>query len=91
MRYFLDRFRRCEAFKQKDGAAYGKVFDLIGAAGGSGNGTAQCIAEMEQWCRHVSAVPTDRVGITRFTREPMLQAIKEAGKRKVTGDYFKRP
>jgi len=91
MRYFLDRFRRCEAFKQKEGAAFGKVFDLIAAAGGSGNGTAQCLAEMEQWCRHVGAIPTDRVGITRFTREPMLQAIKEAGTRKVTGDFFKRP
>ena len=91
MRYFLDRFRRCEAFQLKDGAAYGKVFDLIAAAGGSGNGTAQCLAEMEQWCRHVGAIPTDRVGITRFTREPMMEAIRDAGARLVEGDFFKRP
>lgn len=90
MRYFLDRFRRCEAFKQKDGAAFGKIFDLVAAAGGSGNGTAQCIAEMEQWCRHVGAVPTDRIGITRFTREQMMAAIKDAGARLVKGEYFKR-
>jgi len=90
MRYFLDRFRRCEAFQQKDGAAYGKVFDLVAVVGGSGNGTAQCLAEMEQWRRHVGAIPTDRVGITRFTREPMMAAIKDAGARLVEGNYFKR-
>ena len=90
MKYFLDRFRRCEAFKGENGAAYGKTIDIVAAAGGSGNGPAQCIAEIEQWCRHVGAVPADRVGITRFTREPMLEAIKDAGVRMVKGEYFKR-
>lgn len=89
MRYFLDRFRRCEAFKGKDSAAAGKAFDLVAAAGGSGNGTAQCLAELEQWCRHVGAVPTDRVGVTRFTREPMMKAITDMGSRLVKGETFK--
>ena len=91
MKYFLDRFRRCEAFKGKDGAAYGKTIDIVAAAGGSGNGPSQCISEMEMWARHVGAIPADRVGITRFTREPMMEAIKDAGARLAKGEYFKRP
>lgn len=90
MKYFLDRFRRCEAFKKEDGAAFGKQFHLIAAAGGSGNGTATCLAEMEQWCRHVGAIPQERIGITRFNREKMLPVIRDAAARFVSGDYFKR-
>ena len=60
MKYFLDRFRRLEAFNPAGGAASGKQIDLIAAAGGSGNGTATCLAEMEQWCRHVGAIPRER-------------------------------
>ena len=89
MKYFLDRFRRCEAFKGKEGAAYGKTVDLIAAAGGSGNGTATCLAEMEMWCRHVGAVPADRIGISRFTREPVMQVIKDMGARLAKGEVFK--
>jgi len=90
MKYFLDRFRRCEAFKGNGSAAAGKVFDIVAAAGGSGNGPAQCIAEIELWCRHVGAVPADRVGITRFTREPMMNAITDMGGRLAKGEIFKR-
>ena len=89
MKYFLDRFRRCEAFNQAGSAAKGKPFDLIAAAGGSGNGTANCLAEMEMWCRHVAAIPKDRIGVTRFNREPMLRLITDAASRLVKGDYFK--
>ena len=92
MKYFLDRFRRCEAFIQnlKNGnAASGKQIDLIAAAGGSGNGTAQCLAEMEMWCLHVGAIPKDRIGITNFNREPMLKAITDMAFRLVKGEYFK--
>jgi len=90
MKFFLDRFRRCEAFNKNDGAAFGKQFDLIAAAGGSGNGTATCLTEMERWCQHVGAIPKDRLGITRFNRETMLPVIKDAAARLVTGEYFKR-
>ena len=90
MRYFLDRFRRCEARKGQDSAVFGKTVHLVAAAGGTGNGTAQCLSEMEQWCRHVGAIAADRVGITRFTKEPMLAAIKDMGARFVKGEYYKR-
>lgn len=88
MKYFLDRFRRCEAFNREGSAAKGKQIDLIAAAGGSGNGTATCLVEMENWCRHVGAIPQERIGINRFNREPMLEAIRNAGARLVRGEYF---
>jgi multimeric flavodoxin WrbA len=90
MKYFLDRFRRCEAFGRSDGAASGKQVDLVAAAGGSGNGTATCLAEMERWCQHVSAIPQERICITRFNRATVLPVIADAAARLVTGDYFKR-
>jgi len=90
MRYFLDRFRRCEAFGRIGSAAAGKQTDLIAAAGGSGNGTAQCLAEMEQWCRHVGAIPRERIGVTRFNRAAVIPAITDAASRFVRGEYFKR-
>ena len=88
MKYFLDRFRRCEAFGKNGSAASGKMVDLIAAAGGSGNGTATCLTEMEMWCRHVGAIPKDRIGVTRYTREHALQTIAASGARMVTGDYW---
>ena len=90
MKYFLDRFRRCEAFNQSGGAVFGKNVHLIAAAGGSGNGTAQCLDEMERWCRHVGAIPQERMGVTRFNRAYMLPAVKDAAARLVRGEYFKR-
>ena len=89
MKYFLDRFRRCEAFNKGGSAAKGKQIDLVAAAGGSGNGTATCLAEMEMWCRHVGATPKDRIGVTRFNRELMLKTISDMASRLVTGEYFK--
>ena len=90
MKYFLDRFRRCEAFNKNVSAAKDKRFDLIAAAGGSGNGTATCLAEMENWCRHVGGVPNERMCVTRFNREQMLGAIKSAGERAARREYFKK-
>ncbi|MCL2387712.1 MAG: flavodoxin family protein [Defluviitaleaceae bacterium] len=89
MKYFLDRFRRCEAFNKEGSVAKGKQIDLIAAAGGSGNGTATCLHEMEMWCRHVGAIPKDRIGITQFNREPMLKTISDMASRLVKGEYFK--
>jgi multimeric flavodoxin WrbA len=88
MRYFLDRFRRCEAFNKAGSAAKGKPVDLIAAAGGSGNGTAQAIVEMEHWCLHVGALARERVCVTRFNREVALQTIENAGVRLVTNASF---
>jgi multimeric flavodoxin WrbA len=88
MKYFLDRFRRCEAFHKEGSAAAGKQIDLIAAAGGSGNGTISALTEMENWCRHVGAIPQERIGITRYNRDVVLQVIQDAGVRLVKGEYF---
>ena len=90
MKFFFDRFRRCEAFNNDDSSAAGKQINLIAAAGGSGNGTATCLVEMEQWCYKVGAIPQERIGITRFNREPVMRVIADAAERLVKGEYFKR-
>ena len=87
MKYFLDRFRRCEAFNLSGSAAAGKQFFLIAAAGSSGNGAAECLSEMERWCKNVGAVPYECIGISRYNRTLMLQAIKDSAERMVRGEY----
>jgi multimeric flavodoxin WrbA len=81
MKYFLDRFRRCEAFNKNGSAAADKKVILIAAAGGSGQGTVNTLAEMQNWCNHVGAKATEFIGVTRFNREPILKVIKDAGER----------
>jgi multimeric flavodoxin WrbA len=89
MKYFCDRLRRCEAFREGGSWAEGKQISLIAAAGGSGNGTTTCLMDLENWCRHIRAIPQERVGITRFNREETLKVIEDAGARMVGGEYFK--
>jgi len=89
MKYFCDRLRRCEAFRNGGSWAENRQINLVAAAGGSGNGTAQCLVELEQWCRHIRAIPQERIGITRFNRGYMLKVIEDAGQRMVSGEYFK--
>ena len=87
MQRFLGRFRRCQnaMLSDKPGAAQDKRADLIAAAGGSGNGTVTCLAEMELWCRHVGAVPLERIGVNRFNRDEMLTMIAKNAERMVKG------
>ena len=89
MKYFCDRMRRCEAFREGGSWAQGKQVSLVAAAGGSGNGTATCLEEMERWCRHISAVPQERISITRYNRDTVLKVIEDAGSHMVKGEYFK--
>jgi len=89
MQYFMDRFRRLEVFNEEKGsAAKNKAVDIIAAAGGSGNGTVPCLTEMEIWCRQVGALLKDRIGITRYNREIMLQEIASSAARMVKGEFF---
>ena len=83
MKYFCDRVRRCEGLKREGSLLRGVPFNLVAAAGGSGNGTVSCLTDMELWTRHVSAVNLERIGVTRFNREPMLKVIESAGERLV--------
>jgi multimeric flavodoxin WrbA len=79
MKYFCDRLRRCEAFRKEKSNVTGKIINLVAAAGSSGNGTVSCLSELQTWCRHVSAVPFERIGITRYNRDQMLKFIEWAG------------
>jgi multimeric flavodoxin WrbA len=88
MKYFCDRYRRMEAFREGGSWASGKQFSLIAAAGGSGNGTANCLTELEDWVRHVGGIPQERVGVTRFNSEKVLEVVKDLGARMVKGEYF---
>ncbi len=90
MKYFCDRYRRCEAFREGGSWIKDKQVNLVAAAGGSGNGTATALVELENWCRHVQAIPQERIGITRFKRNQELSVIEDAGTRLVKGEYFKR-
>jgi len=88
MQYFMDRFRRLEVFNDNGSAAKNKVVDMIAAAGGSGNGTVPCLSEMEEWCRQVGGLPKERLGISRYNREAMLQEITASASRMVKEDFF---
>jgi multimeric flavodoxin WrbA len=78
MKYFCDRLRRCEAPKGDGSIMSGKMVNLVAAAGGTGNGTVPCLTDMELWCRHMRAIPFERIGVTRFTREETLISIEKA-------------
>jgi multimeric flavodoxin WrbA len=80
MKYFLDRARRCRAL-DAESPLHGKQIALVAAAGGSGNGTVNCLGAMELWCRHVGAVPFERVSVSRFNRESVLSVIEQVAVR----------
>ncbi|MDR3265705.1 MAG: flavodoxin family protein [Synergistaceae bacterium] len=78
VKYFRDRLRRCEARRGSESVLAGKKINLVAAAGGTGNGTVSCLTDMELWCRHMSAIPFERIGVTRFNRGEMLSVIGRA-------------
>ncbi|MDR2933012.1 MAG: flavodoxin family protein [Oscillospiraceae bacterium] len=86
MKFFCDRIRRCEALRKEQSVFAGKKVNIVAAAGGSGNGTVTCLAEMEAWSRHVGAVPHERIGITRYNRDKMLDVIELAGAHLAEGE-----
>jgi multimeric flavodoxin WrbA len=80
---FIDRLRRCEAFKQKDQYLSGKPIICVAAAGGSGNGCVSCLATMEKFVDHVKGIKFDFLGITKRNKEYKLKTIYEASKQMV--------
>jgi multimeric flavodoxin WrbA len=81
---FIDRLRRCEAFKQENQYLSGKPIICVAAAGGSGNGCVSCLATMEKFVDHVKGIKFDFIGITRRNRENKLMTIYEAAKQMAT-------
>lgn len=83
LKAFLDRIRRCEAWKKEDSLFYNKPVICVAAAGGSGNGTLSCLSSLERFCLHVGAERFDFVSITRKTREFKLETIKDSAREMV--------
>ncbi|MBU0596306.1 flavodoxin family protein, partial [Candidatus Bipolaricaulota bacterium] len=80
MKAFFDRLRRCEATK-KDGektVVSGKPTVCVAAAGGSGNGAVQCLAEMERLVKRLGGEAADYIAITQRSREYQLETIHDA-------------
>ncbi len=89
LKSFLDRLRRSEA-TTKEGKTRidGKPFICIAAAGGPGFGTLSCLTEMEQAFLRMSHIRPEKfeyIGITRWTRPYMLEAIRAAAGHMVSG------
>lgn len=81
---FLDRLRRCEATRPEQSALAGKWAIAVAAAGGSGNGTLNCLVGLERLLSHVRARPFDLIGITRRSRAYTLACISCAAEAMVS-------
>ncbi len=75
---FLDRLRRCDAFTARRMAD--KRCLLAACAGGTGQGTSECLSRLEYTMKHMNMRAYDRLPVNRFNREYMLPALEAAGK-----------
>jgi len=85
MKAFCDRLRRCEATAGAKGYFRDRSIIAVAAAGGSGNGTITCLLEMENWIKHVGALPYDLITVKRWTRPFKLEAIKASARAMAEG------
>ena len=76
---FFDRLRRCEATKKNGEKSIlaDKPTICVAAAGGSGNGAAHCLGEMERLVQRLGALGFDYIPITQRTREYQLETIHD--------------
>ena len=77
---FLDRLRRCETFSGR-GTCKGKKVIGITAAGGSGNGAARALYNLEDYLKRVGLEIFDLVPVTKFSKDHKLPMLEAAGKR----------
>lgn len=73
----MDRLRRCDAFTAKRLAD--KRCLLVACAGGTGQGTSECLSRLEYTMKHMNMRAYDRLPVNRFNREYMLPALEAAG------------
>ena len=74
----FDRVRRCDAFCNRSLANKSSV--IVACAGGSGNGTLECMMQIERGLKHMGVNVRDRIPVERYNRQYMLPALEEAGK-----------
>lgn len=75
---FLDRLRRCEAPRGREGSLFGKPVVGVAAAGGSGGGMITCLSSLERWIQHVQARLFDLIPVNRWSKGYKLVAIRAA-------------
>ncbi len=79
VKVFTDRLRRCNSGAKGAGLA-AKPFIGIAAAGGSGNGIAQCLVHLDQFIKHVGGEIADLITVTRRSRDYKIEAARAAGR-----------
>ncbi len=77
MKLFVDRLRRCEATCSH--LLTGKRCILVACAGGTGNGTSECLLQMEAALKHMGMRAYDRIPVIRYNKDYMLPALEKAG------------
>jgi len=81
---FLDRLRRTETFSGRDTLVTTRAIG-IAAAGGSGNGAARALYNLEDYFKRVALEIVDLVTLTRFSRDHKLPMLEQAGRRLAQG------
>lgn len=81
---FLDRLRRTEAFSGRDTCLDTRAIG-VAAAGGSGNGAARALYNLEDYLKRLGLETVDLVTLTRFSKDHKLPMLKHAGRRLAQG------
>ena len=81
---FLDRLRRTEAFSGRDTCVGTRAIG-VAAAGGSGNGAARALYNLEDYFKRLGLEIVDLVTLTRFSKDHKLPMLEEAGRRLAQG------
>jgi len=81
---FLDRLRRTEAFSGRDTCVGTRAIG-VAAAGGSGNGAARALHNLEDYLKRLGLEIVDLVTLTRFSKDHKLPMLEQAGRRLAQG------
>lgn len=81
---FLDRLIRTEAFSGRNSCRGTRAIGIT-AAGGSGNGAARALYNLENYLKWMGFEIVDLVTVTKFSKEHKLPMLEQAGKRLAKG------
>jgi multimeric flavodoxin WrbA len=81
---FLDRLRRTEAFSGYNTCKGTRVIGIT-AAGGSGNGAAKALYNLEYYLKRIGFEIVDLVTVTKYSKDHKNQMLEQAGKRLAEG------
>jgi multimeric flavodoxin WrbA len=81
---FLDRLRRTETFSGRDTCVGTRAIG-VAAAGGSGNGAARALYNLEDYLKRLGLEIVDLVTMTKFSKDHKLPMLEQAGRRLAQG------